>query len=143
MTAPPRTLVSRPPLAVVRVAQPEAKRRAPRAADRRSFDFMGALKTVEGTLRSGGSFARFGSAGRVGAGELAGVALGADERLREREREREKKKKKKYHDTKRKEEEEEEEEEKRRSPAASASNSKAKKRREKSGAGDRWSIKRR
>lgn len=58
--APPRMLVSRPPLAVVRVAQPEAKRRAARAAERRSFDFMGrALKAVDGTLMGGGSFVRF------------------------------------------------------------------------------------
>jgi hypothetical protein len=42
VTAPPRRVVSRPPLAVVRVAQPEARTRAEvRAARRRSFDFMG------------------------------------------------------------------------------------------------------
>lgn len=45
VTAPPRRVVSRPPLAVVRVAQPELKRTAEvRAARRRSFDFMGGLK---------------------------------------------------------------------------------------------------
>lgn len=60
VTAPPRRLVSRPPLAVVRVAQPEANRRVASAAERRSFDFMGAGEAVGGTLVSGGSFARFG-----------------------------------------------------------------------------------
>jgi len=87
VTAPPRRVVSRPPLAVVRVAQPEARRRAAReaerSAERRSGDFMGAVvprRAVDGTLWVGRSFAR--SRWQGGAGAMAGAKdawrVGAD-----------------------------------------------------------------
>src|SRR4051812_4423137 len=41
VTAPPSTVVSRPPLDVACVAQPEPRATTIRAAERRSLDFMG------------------------------------------------------------------------------------------------------
>jgi hypothetical protein len=55
-TAPPRTVVSRPPLAVVRVAQPEANNSEARAAETISFDFMGSGEAEDWTLMDKRSF---------------------------------------------------------------------------------------
>ena len=49
-TAPPRTEVSRPPLAVVRVAQPEVNSSEARTAETIIFDFMGAEEAEDWTL---------------------------------------------------------------------------------------------
>lgn len=54
VTAPPSTVVSLPPLDVLRVAHPDANRRTARAAARAGFDFMGRRRG--GTLERGEKF---------------------------------------------------------------------------------------